>query len=142
MIIFLKVIHYFLVTVSGQNLYQDQISETKRQRKSVSFNCKITGRCWEGYVFWYQKRESEPFTWILWTDLDDNSVSSDTTHPQRADFSVSKESGSSQLKIQSVKESHSATYYCACYQSSGTHSENSSTQTVLKPCGFILCVNK
>ncbi|XP_034147230.1 immunoglobulin lambda-1 light chain-like [Esox lucius] len=65
----------FLVSVSGQNLYQDQISETRRKGQRVAF---------------------------------------------KSDFSASLESGTYELKIQSVKESHSATYYCACYKS-GTH---------------------
>ncbi|KAJ8011425.1 hypothetical protein DPEC_G00058080 [Dallia pectoralis] len=110
-----------MVAALGQNLYQEQISETKKEKQIVSFNCKVTGRCAGNNLHWYQKRLNEPFTWILYMSLADNSVSPETTHPQRADFSTEKLSDSSQLKIQSVKESHAATYYCACYQT-GTHS--------------------
>uniref|UniRef100_A0AAY5L340 Ig-like domain-containing protein n=1 Tax=Esox lucius TaxID=8010 RepID=A0AAY5L340_ESOLU len=77
----------FSVSVSGQNLYQDQISETKKKGQNVSFKCRITGQCRSNYIYWYQKKDGEPFTFR------DNS-------------------GSSELTIQSVDESHSATYYC------------------------------
>uniref|UniRef100_A0A8C7IHC2 Ig-like domain-containing protein n=1 Tax=Oncorhynchus kisutch TaxID=8019 RepID=A0A8C7IHC2_ONCKI len=110
----------FLVAASGQWLQQDQISKTMKEKQSVSFSCKVTGRCWGNLVHWYQKREGEPFTWILYFDFDDNSISRDSTHPQRADFTVGRESDTSELKIQSVKVFHSATYYCACWDSS-TH---------------------
>ncbi|XP_031685299.1 uncharacterized protein LOC109895636 [Oncorhynchus kisutch] len=129
----------FLVAASGQWLQQDQISKTMKEKQSVSFSCKVTGRCWGNLVHWYQKREGEPFTWILYFDFDDNSISRDSTHPQRADFTVGRESDTSELKIQSVKVFHSATYYCACWDSS-THSENISASRVciwVSPCAFI-----
>uniref|UniRef100_A0AAZ3SF91 Ig-like domain-containing protein n=1 Tax=Oncorhynchus tshawytscha TaxID=74940 RepID=A0AAZ3SF91_ONCTS len=117
------VIHFcFTVAASGQRLQKDSISKTRRERESVSFNCKVTGRC-GNLVHWYQKREGEPFTWILYFNSGDNSDSRATTHPQRADFSIWREFDSSNLMIKFVKVSHSATYYCACWDSS-THSEN------------------
>ncbi|XP_055741970.1 immunoglobulin lambda-1 light chain-like [Salvelinus fontinalis] len=117
------------LAASGQRLQQDQISKTRREKKSVSFGCKVTGSCWGNLVHWYQKKEGEPFTWILYFNSGDNSDSSATTHPQRADFSVWRESESDaiELKIQFVKVSHSVTYYCACWVS-GFHNN-----TVRKP---------
>ncbi|XP_064792584.1 uncharacterized protein LOC135513653 [Oncorhynchus masou masou] len=121
----------FLVAASGQRLQQDQISKSMREKQSVSFGCKVTDRCRGNLVHWYQKREGEPFTRILYFDFDDNSISRDSTHPQRADFTVGRESDTSELKIQSVKVSLSATYYCACWDSS-THSEKPDN-TLQKP---------
>uniref|UniRef100_A0A8C7II91 Ig-like domain-containing protein n=1 Tax=Oncorhynchus kisutch TaxID=8019 RepID=A0A8C7II91_ONCKI len=93
----------------------DSISKTRREKESVSFDCKVTGRC-GNLVHWYQKREGEPFTWILYFNSGDNSDSRATTHPQRADFSVWREFDSSNLMIKFVNGSHSATYYCACWR--------------------------
>lgn len=77
-------IHFcFAEAGSGQWLQQDQISETRRERHIVSFGCKVTGRCAGNFVEWYRKREGEPFTCILGIDFDENSVTPDTTHPQR-----------------------------------------------------------
>ncbi|KAM9465517.1 immunoglobulin lambda-1 light chain-like [Salvelinus alpinus] len=107
-----------LVAASGQRLQQKKISKTMRENKSVSFGCKVTGSCYGNLVHWYQKREGEPFTWILYFNSVDNSVKLSTTHPQIADFSVWRESDSDsiELKIKFVKVSHSATYFCACWE--------------------------
>uniref|UniRef100_A0A673WTW7 Ig-like domain-containing protein n=1 Tax=Salmo trutta TaxID=8032 RepID=A0A673WTW7_SALTR len=54
-------------------------------KQSVTFSCKVTGSCSGNKVYWYQKKEGEAFTWI---NFDANSGSSDTAHPQRADFYI------------------------------------------------------
>uniref|UniRef100_A0A4W5N198 Ig-like domain-containing protein n=1 Tax=Hucho hucho TaxID=62062 RepID=A0A4W5N198_9TELE len=108
----------FLVAASGQRLQQDQITKTKSEKNSVSFSCKVTGVCWGNTVHWYQKVEGKPITRILYNVLNSNSFTRDTTHPQAAYFSAVGKSDSSELKIPSVKNSNSATYYCACWDSS------------------------
>uniref|UniRef100_A0AAY5KJT4 Ig-like domain-containing protein n=1 Tax=Esox lucius TaxID=8010 RepID=A0AAY5KJT4_ESOLU len=111
----------YYISVSGQTLEQE-ISFTRTQDQSVSFSCKNINQC-GSYIFWYQKKEGEPFIVILDIQKSNGAVDAGYNHPQKDDFSASRKENQFHLKIQSVKESHSATYYCACYQS-GTHSGN------------------
>ncbi|XP_023835045.1 immunoglobulin lambda-1 light chain [Salvelinus sp. IW2-2015] len=127
----------FLVAASGQRLQQDQILKTRKEKQTVSFSCKVTGSCWGNTVHWYQKGEGEPFSRILYNVINSNSFTRDNTHSQTADFSAVGKSDSSELKIQSVKVSHSATYYCACWDSS-THSYPHSADYFLRR-EFSLC---
>uniref|UniRef100_A0A3P9A9G0 Ig-like domain-containing protein n=1 Tax=Esox lucius TaxID=8010 RepID=A0A3P9A9G0_ESOLU len=113
-----------LSSVSGQKLDQE-ISFTRTQDQSVSFSCKNTDQC-GSYIFWYQKKEGEPFNGIVSLQKVDCKVDTIYNHPEKNDFAVVRKENQCDLKIQSVKEYHSATYYCACFQS-GTHIFGSGT---------------
>ncbi|XP_031685300.1 uncharacterized protein LOC109894860 [Oncorhynchus kisutch] len=103
----------YLMAVAGQKLDQE-ISWTKKKGEVVSFSCKNNDQCGT-YVFWYQKKEGEPFTLILDIEKDNCAVDASYNHPQKDDFSATSMNNNCELKIQSVKVSHSATYYCACW---------------------------
>nr|XP_046204514.1 immunoglobulin lambda-1 light chain-like [Oncorhynchus gorbuscha] len=125
----------YLMSVAGQKLDQE-ISWTRTQGQAVSFSCKDKDQC-ETYVFWYQKKKGEPFTLILDIEKDNCAVDASYNHPQKYDFS-SVRNNRCDLKIQLVKVSHSATYYCACYLSrsvfgSGTRLYVTDNKHVQKP---------
>ncbi|XP_038869823.1 immunoglobulin lambda-1 light chain-like [Salvelinus namaycush] len=103
-----------IVSVAGQKLDQE-ISWTKTQGQAVSFSCKDNDQC-TTFVYWYQKKEGEPFTLILDIQKGNCAVDASYNHPQKNDFSATRMNNNCDLKIQSVKVSHSATYYCACYK--------------------------
>ncbi|XP_075993648.1 M1-specific T cell receptor beta chain-like isoform X2 [Genypterus blacodes] len=104
-----------LVTMAAQPI-QDQVSVTRRAGEEVSFSCGGTDLCVRDYVFWYQKREKETFRVILYIRLSNCEVYSGSNHPQKDDFTaVSHGTRSCELQINEVKLSHSATYYCECW---------------------------
>ncbi|XP_029930673.1 uncharacterized protein LOC115375425, partial [Myripristis murdjan] len=64
-------------------------------------------------------------------DVSDGTVEKGYNHPQKDDFSAKGRGSSCELVIDKVKESHEATYYCACYDS---HSEKCWLVAVQKLC--------
>ncbi|XP_073347271.1 immunoglobulin lambda-1 light chain-like [Pagrus major] len=103
-----------LVAMAAQ-LSQDDLTLTRRVGDKVSFSCR-TDQCYNGwpYVYWYQKKDTETFTRILRIKLSGCSIDTTYNHPQQNDFSVVNNQNVCQLKIQTVKLLHSATYYCSC----------------------------
>ncbi|KAG7241955.1 hypothetical protein INR49_024702 [Caranx melampygus] len=103
-----------LVAMAAE-LVQDQLSLTRRVGENVSFSCEGTDQCGGYYVFWYQKKEKETFTLILGIGKSNGDISSGYNHPQKDDFSAVNKQNGCELKIEKVKPSHSAPYYCFCW---------------------------
>ncbi|XP_072219564.1 immunoglobulin lambda-1 light chain-like [Leuresthes tenuis] len=101
-----------LVAMAAE-LIQDQLTLTRRVGQSVSFSCG-TDQCDYGYVFWYQKKETETFRVILYINKKDVDVKKVFNHTQEDDFSAVNKQNGCELQIQKVKPDHSATYYCSC----------------------------
>ncbi|XP_022616777.1 immunoglobulin lambda-1 light chain-like [Seriola dumerili] len=104
-----------LVAMAAE-LIQDQLSLTRRVGETVSFSCGGTDQCKNLYVFWYQKKETETFNVILLINRNTGTVNSGYNHPQKDDFVAFNERNGCELKIKNVQLSHSASYYCSCYE--------------------------
>uniref|UniRef100_A0A4W6CLS9 Ig-like domain-containing protein n=1 Tax=Lates calcarifer TaxID=8187 RepID=A0A4W6CLS9_LATCA len=107
------------------DLDQHQLSLTRRVGQSVSFSCGRTKQCGT-YLFWYQKKDKETFKAILYIETG-RTPRKPFNHPQQNDFTAERTQSSSELKIETVQVSHSASYYCSCWKS-GSHNED-----VVKP---------
>ncbi|XP_022616116.1 immunoglobulin lambda-1 light chain-like [Seriola dumerili] len=93
-------------------LIQDQLSLTRRVDETVSFSCDRTDQCdYDGDVYWYQKKET--FSWILYINRNKSEVHHIPPFQEDDFTAVNKENGC-ELKIEKVKLSHSASYYCSC----------------------------
>ncbi|KAL7386605.1 hypothetical protein ABVT39_010865 [Epinephelus coioides] len=120
-----------LVAMAAEQLIQDDLTLTRRVGENVSFTCR-TDQC-NNWVYWYQKRDTETFALILAIDKRDDDIEKDSfNHPQKDDFSVVYKQNVCELQIQTVKLSHSATYYCSCLKVA-PHSEKRSLQPEQKP---------
>ncbi|KAI5627905.1 hypothetical protein C0J50_3171, partial [Silurus asotus] len=109
---------FFLSTedVLGVKLEQKDLSMTKEEGKSVFISCKVPGLSNNDYVHWYQKKEGEALTRILYVKKIGQAVQ-DTNHPDGKEFDVRIQSDQFDLKIAKLKKSHSAVYYCASWDS-------------------------
>ncbi|XP_028448353.1 immunoglobulin lambda-1 light chain-like [Perca flavescens] len=97
-------------------LIQDDLTLTRRVGGDVSFNCRGTEQCDDDEVFWYQKRDTETFTRILYIMRNTGVIEKERyNHPQKDDFSAVNIQNGCKLQIQKVKLDHSATYYCSCW---------------------------
>ncbi|XP_049454514.1 immunoglobulin lambda-1 light chain-like [Epinephelus fuscoguttatus] len=103
-----------LVAMAAEQLIQDDLTLTRRVGENVSFTCR-TDLCDYNAVLWFQKRDTETFTLILYINRNSGYILKDSyNHPQKDDFSAVYEQNVCELQIQTVKLSHSATYYCLC----------------------------
>ncbi|XP_067462950.1 immunoglobulin lambda-1 light chain-like [Thunnus thynnus] len=103
-----------LVAMAAE-LIQDDLTLTRRAGEKVSFSCG-TDQCISErpFVYWYQKKDTETFTYILDIDMTNGIVDRSSNHPQKDDFSFVNKGNGWELLIQTVQLSHSATYYCSC----------------------------
>ncbi|CAJ1087211.1 immunoglobulin lambda-1 light chain-like [Xyrichtys novacula] len=100
---------------TAEDLIQEDLTLTRREGEQVSFSCE-TDRCSSKYVFWFQKKDSDTFKVILDIDRSSGELDKSYNHPEKDDFSAVKIQNSWGLQIQTVKVSHSATYYCSCWK--------------------------
>ncbi|KAB5579591.1 hypothetical protein PHYPO_G00196750 [Pangasianodon hypophthalmus] len=130
MFIAIYAVLFSLVTeaVLGVKLEQKDLSMTKEEGKSVYISCSVTDLS-RDYVHWYQKKEGEALTRILYVESGSKPVHDN--HPDAKDFDVRIKSGNYDLKIANPKKSHSAVYYCASWDS--THSDSKYSKCVQKP---------
>ncbi|XP_062285617.1 immunoglobulin lambda-1 light chain-like [Scomber scombrus] len=105
-----------LVAMAAQ-LIQDDLTLTRRTGQTVSFSCLGTDRCSSSlpYVWWYQKKDKETFKGILYIEKSNGRLNKGYNHPQKDDFLAVMKQNVCELQIQTVKPSHSATYYCSCF---------------------------
>ncbi|XP_040911767.1 M1-specific T cell receptor beta chain-like isoform X2 [Toxotes jaculatrix] len=104
-----------LVAMAAE-LTQDQLSLTRRVGQPVSFSCGGIHQCGD-YIAWRQKKETETFRWIISLNKNTGELVSNPDHPQKDDFTAENKPNGCNLKIDTVKLDHSATYYCSCWKS-------------------------
>uniref|UniRef100_A0A8B9GQV9 T cell receptor gamma variable 5 n=1 Tax=Astyanax mexicanus TaxID=7994 RepID=A0A8B9GQV9_ASTMX len=90
--------------------FLNQLSWVKTEGKSVYIDCRVIDLTTD-YIHWYQQKDGEAMTRILYIKHDD--------------FSVTLEKGDAGdnyvLKVGSMKLNHAGVYYCAVW--TGSHSE-------------------
>ncbi|XP_060941065.1 immunoglobulin lambda-1 light chain-like [Limanda limanda] len=89
---------------------QDQLSLSVGIGGNASFSCGGTDQC--RLIIWFQKEDEGTFRQIL--VLTRVNVDKEYNHPHKDDFTAERQQNSCELKIDRVKPSHAATYYCAC----------------------------
>ncbi|XP_078101783.1 uncharacterized protein LOC144514867 [Sander vitreus] len=62
-------------------LIQEDLTLTRRVGGNVSFSCRGTEQCYNDYVFWYQKRDTETFTVILYIDKSNGDIEEPVVKP-------------------------------------------------------------
>uniref|UniRef100_A0A3B4EIG3 Ig-like domain-containing protein n=1 Tax=Pygocentrus nattereri TaxID=42514 RepID=A0A3B4EIG3_PYGNA len=114
---------FITVGVLGQTVEQPDLSFTKGEGRRAYISCKVNGLLSDNYVHWYQQKEGEALTRILYVN---KGASSTVYNPDLLDakgFSVKLGNNDDYvLRIDAVKLSHEGVYYCACWDTS-SHSE-------------------
>uniref|UniRef100_A0A3B3B6M8 Ig-like domain-containing protein n=1 Tax=Oryzias melastigma TaxID=30732 RepID=A0A3B3B6M8_ORYME len=104
-----------------------------RVGQSVYFSCGGTENLRTNDIYWYQKKETEPFKIILHIDKNDCKTNKGYGHSQKDDFTGEKTQRGCELKISQVKVDHSASYYCSCWSHSFCSTLSHCTKHLLKP---------
>uniref|UniRef100_A0AAY4DT33 Ig-like domain-containing protein n=1 Tax=Denticeps clupeoides TaxID=299321 RepID=A0AAY4DT33_9TELE len=97
------------VVMGGLQIIQEDPVFFRQEGASCFISCRTSGS--PAYVHWYQKKDSEPFHEVLYSDH----KGSTTHHDQnmKTDFKAKVLRGVFFLEVISAKLSHSATYHCA-----------------------------
>uniref|UniRef100_W5N018 Ig-like domain-containing protein n=1 Tax=Lepisosteus oculatus TaxID=7918 RepID=W5N018_LEPOC len=95
---------------------QDKATLTKGSGKTARIACKYKGSGFDSAIIhWYQKKENEAMRRILYIQSVGGTPTYDNVNDKEV-FKASKNSNSeSELMIVGAQSSHSATYYCACW---------------------------
>ncbi|XP_066544639.1 uncharacterized protein LOC136711947 [Amia ocellicauda] len=93
---------------------EQKSSLTRKRDRTALITCTASNvPSSSAYIHWYQKKDGEAFKRILYLKLDGTGVTQDLTYGSK-DFQAEKRGSDVYiLKITSVKDIHSATYYCA-----------------------------
>ena len=120
------------VAVLGLTVEQSQLFWTKPVGKRVFISCRVTDLTTD-YIHWYQQKDGEALKRILYIKHDATRPTHDSNHPQAREFSVrvDRRSNAYDLRVDTLKTSHSAVYYCACWER-GSHSDSNSSHPVQK----------
>ncbi|XP_051556003.1 immunoglobulin kappa light chain-like isoform X3 [Myxocyprinus asiaticus] len=102
--------------VLGVTVEQGQKTLVKYESKTSYLTCKVTGLESSNYIHWYQKREGEPISRLLYISAD-GGLTHDNNNPQAKDFTVDK-TQLYNLKLSNTKAIHAAVYYCAYWDTS------------------------
>ncbi|XP_041659561.1 uncharacterized protein LOC121520253 [Cheilinus undulatus] len=117
-----------LVTTAAK-LQQPSLSLTRRVGEEVSISCGGIDQCDTNPVLWFQKKDAVTFRAVLQIDRKNGSVYKH--HQADPDLSAVIKPNSCELQILKVKPSHSATYYCSCWEWSSAHSAFSSRRVLV-----------
>ncbi|KAI4872486.1 hypothetical protein NFI96_017480 [Prochilodus magdalenae] len=106
------------VAVLGVTVEQTNLLWTKPAGKKVYISCKVTDLT-TTYIHWYQQKDGEALKRILYIRQDGSGLTHDPNHKEANDFTVkvNQRSSSYDLRVDTLKTSHSAVYYCACWES-------------------------
>uniref|UniRef100_A0A8C2C240 T cell receptor gamma variable 3 n=2 Tax=Cyprinus carpio TaxID=7962 RepID=A0A8C2C240_CYPCA len=116
-----------MAAVFGVTLEQGQQILVKAVGKTSYLPCKVTGLQSWNCIHWYQKREGEAPSRLLYISAVGTFIH-DTNNPQANDFTVDR-TQLYNLKLSNTKPIHAAVYFCA-YWDSNNHTENIHTHTV------------
>uniref|UniRef100_A0A3B4D710 Ig-like domain-containing protein n=1 Tax=Pygocentrus nattereri TaxID=42514 RepID=A0A3B4D710_PYGNA len=120
------------VAVLGVTVEQSELSWTKPKGKRVFISCRVTDLTTD-YIHWYQQKDDEALKRILYIKHDGSGLTYNPNHPQAREFTVKVDRSSNihELRVDTLKTSHSAVYYCACWER-GSHSDSNTSHPVQK----------
>ncbi|XP_073704772.1 immunoglobulin kappa light chain-like [Garra rufa] len=108
--------------VLGVSVDQGPKVLVKAKGKTVYLPCKATGLGSSDYIHWYQIKDGEAPSRLLYIS-EAGSFTRDTNNPQANDFTVDR-TKLYDLKLSNIQESHAAVYFCAYWDTSGSHMGN------------------
>ncbi|XP_039533722.1 immunoglobulin kappa light chain-like isoform X5 [Pimephales promelas] len=109
--IYIVILSEIPATVLGVTLEQGQPTLVKAVGKTSYLPCKVTDLQSWNYIHWYQKREGEAPSRLLYINAGGSFIY-DTNNPQANDFTVDR-TQLFNLKLSNTKPIHAAVYYCA-----------------------------
>ncbi|XP_016375127.1 uncharacterized protein LOC107713967 [Sinocyclocheilus rhinocerous] len=106
--------------VLGVTVDQGPKALVKGEGKTVYLPCKVTGLGSSDYIHWYQIKEGEAPSRLLYINQG-GIITLDTNNPQANDFTVEK-TKLYDLKLRNTQKRHAAAYFCTYWDSSSHNS--------------------